>query len=249
MKRTIKAILIDDEIDSLETTELLIENFCPEVTIVGVANDAERGIKMINKLKPDLVFLDISMPKMNGFELLNHLTFKAFELIFTTAHDEYAIQAFQVGAIHYLLKPIDTDELTKAVKRVGEKLKKQQELPDITSIIQQVTANRQPKIAIPSLKGLEMIEVDNILRCEADSNYSIIHMISNKIVVTKTLKELEQLLSTYNFVRVHHSHLINLGHLKTYLKGEGGMVILSNGEHVNVSRSRKSGLLEKLALL
>lgn len=244
-----KAIIIDDEIDSLETTELLIDNFCPQVTIIGVANDAERGIRMIDKLQPELVFLDISMPKMNGFELLNRLTFKQFELVFTTAHDTYAIEAFQVGAIHYLLKPIDTEELIKAVERVEIKLKQAEQLPDITSILQQVTANRQPKIAIPSLKGLEMIEVDNIIRCEADSNYSIIYMISNKIVVTKTLKELEQLLSTYNFVRIHHSHLINLGHLKTYLKGEGGVVILSNGEHVNVSRSRKSGLLEKLELL
>lgn len=244
-----KAIIIDDEIDSLETTELLIDNFCPQVTLIGIANYAERGIKMIDKLQPDLVFLDISMPKMNGFELLNRLTFKQFELIFTTAHDEYAIQAFQVGAIHYLLKPIDTEELIKAVERVETKLKQNEQLPDITSIIQQVTANRQPKIAIPSLKGLEMIEVDNIIRCEADSNYSVIHMISNKIVVTKTLKELEQLLSPYNFIRVHHSHLINLGHLKTYLKGEGGEVVLSNGKHISVSRSRKSGLLEKLESL
>lgn len=243
------AIIIDDEIDSLETTELLIENFCPQVKIVGVSNDAERGIRMIDKLKPNLVFLDISMPKMNGFELLKRLKFRQFELIFTTAHDEYAIQAFQVGAIHYLLKPIDTEELTKAVKRVETKLKHDKPTTDINSIIQQVTANRQPKIAIPSLKGLEMIEVDNIIRCEADSNYAVIYLISHKIVVTKTLKELEQLLSTYNFVRIHHSHLINLAHLKTYLKGEGGEVVLSNGEHVNVSRSRKNGLLKKLESL
>lgn len=244
-----KAIIIDDEIDSLETTELLIENFCPQVKIIGISNDAERGIRMINKLQPQLVFLDISMPKMNGFELLNRLEFRQFELIFTTAHDEYAIKAFQVGAIHYLLKPIDTEELIKAVERVERKLKKSTAQPDVNSIIQRVTANRQPKIAIPSLKGLEMIAVDQIIRCEADSNYSIIHLTSHKIVVTKTLKELDQLLSAYNFVRIHHSHLINLSHLKTYLKGEGGEVVLSNGEHVNVSRSRKSGLLEKLESL
>lgn len=244
-----KAIIIDDEIDSLETTELLIENFCPQVKIIGISNDAERGIRMINKLQPQLVFLDISMPKMNGFELLNRLEFRQFELIFTTAHDEYAIKAFQVGAIHYLLKPIDTEELIKAVERVERKLKKSTAQPDVNSIIQRVTANRQPKIAIPSLKGLEMIAVDQIIRCEADSNYSIIHLTSHKIVVTKTLKELDQLLSAYNFVRIHHSHLINLSHLKTYLKGEGGEVVLSNGEHVNVSRSRKSGLLKKLESL
>ncbi|MFK7950650.1 MAG: LytR/AlgR family response regulator transcription factor [Saprospiraceae bacterium] len=243
-----KAILIDDELHSLETTELLIENFCPQVTIIGIANNAERGIKLINKLKPDLVFLDISMPKMNGFELLNHLEYQQFELIFTTAYDKYAIQAFQVGAIHYLLKPIDTEELIKAVERVEKKIT-QQQTPDLQSIIQQVSANRQPKIVIPSQKGLELIEVDTIIRCEADSNYSIIYLIAHKIVVTKTLKELEQLLEYHNFIRIHHSHLINLRHLKAYLKGEGGEVILSNGEHINVSRSRKSRLLEKLELL
>lgn len=240
-----KAILIDDETDSLETTELLIENFCPQITIVGVASQAERGIKMIDKLKPDLVFLDISMPKMNGFELLNHLKYREFDLIFTTAYDEYAIQAFQVGAVHYLLKPIDAEELMKAVERVAGK-RAELKTPEITTLLQQVTAHRQPKIAIPSTKGLEMVEIDNIIRCEADSNYSIIHLISNKIVVTKTLKELESLLESYNFIRIHHSHLINLAHLKTYLKGEGGTVIMSNGQSVNVSRSRKVGLLEKL---
>lgn len=241
-----RAILIDDEADSLETTELLIENFCPQVTIIGVSNDAERGIKMIDKLQPDLVFLDISMPKMSGFELLKRLTFNQFQLIFTTAYDKYAIEAFQVGAVHYLLKPIDTEELIKAVNRAEAKLKEADLKFDIHSIIQQMTANRQPKIAIPSLKGLEMLEIDNIIRCEADSNYSTIYLISNKILVTKTLKELEQILATYNFVRIHNSHLINLAHLRTYVKGEGGTVILSNGEQINVSRSRKSQLLERL---
>ena len=109
-----------------------------------------------------------------------------------------------------------------------------------------MTANRQPKIAIPSLKGLEMLEIDNIIRCEADSNYATIHLISNKILVTKTLKELEQILAPYNFIRIHNSHLINLAHLRTYVKGEGGIVILSNGEQISVSRSRKSSLLERL---
>jgi two-component system LytT family response regulator len=243
-----KAILIDDEIDSLETTELLIEKFCPQIVIIGVASQAERGIKMINKLKPDLVFLDISMPKMNGFELLKHLKYTNFDLIFTTAYDKYAIQAFRVGAIHYLLKPIDSDELVKAVERAKTKWTENQ-VPNIPNLLQQVTAYRQPKIAIPSIKGLEMVEVDKIIRCEADSNYSTIHLIANKIVVTKTLKELEYLLEPYNFIRIHNSHLINIAHLKTYLKGEGGTVIMSNGSSVNVSRSRKVGLLERLGNL
>jgi two-component system, LytTR family, response regulator len=242
-----KAVLIDDEAHSLETTELLLAHYCPDVMIVGKTEDADEGIKLINELRPNLVFLDVSMPKMTGFELLKNLTHRTFELVFTTAHDQYAVRAFQVGAVHYLLKPIDGEELRNAVQRVREKqaiLKL-----DVTSILQQVTAHRQPKIAVPSVKGLEMVEIDNIIRCEADSNYSTIYLISGKIVVTKTLKELDQILASYNFVRVHHSHLINLAHLKTYLKGEGGTVILSNGEHINVSRSRKMAFMQKLESL
>lgn len=240
-----KAVIIDDELDSLETTELLIEACCPEVEVVGVANDAERGIRMVDKLRPELVFLDISMPKMSGFELLEHLQHRSFELIFTTAHDEHALKAFQVGAVHYLLKPIDADELRHAIERV---LKKHQQAPepDIARLVQQLAASRQPKIAIPSTKGLEMLEVDRIIRCEADSNYTLIIAQGDKIVVAKTLKELEQILEPHNFVRVHHSHLINLAHLKAYQKGEGGVVVLSNGEHINVSRSRKASLLERI---
>ena len=244
--KNIKAIIIDDELDSLETTQLLIQDCCPHVEILKLTNDEHEGIDAINELKPDLVFLDISMPKMDGFELLSRVKYQAFEVIFTTAYDEFAIKAFQVGATHYLLKPISRKELREAVSRVREKLKENKDSPNVHSILSQITANRQPKIAIPSIKGIEMLEIDNIIRCEADSNYSIIHMISSKVVVTKTLKELESQLERYNFIRTHNSHLINLAHLKTYLKGEGGTVILSNGDAVSVSRSRKSLLMEKL---
>ena len=241
-----KAVIIDDEEHNLATLEILIDRYCPQVTIVGLSNNAARGIKLIDKLQPDLVFLDISMPKMNGFELLNHVKHQQFELIFTTAHDRYALKAFEVGATHYLLKPIGVNELKKAVERVEKKWKDNAANIQIAAT---PTNSTQTRIAVPSLKGLEMLEVDSIIRCEADSNYTTIHMVSDKIVVTKTLKELERILQPNNFARIHHSHLINLTHLKTYLKGDGGVVILTDGQELSVSRSRKKELLEKIQSL
>ena len=237
-----KAIIVDDELDSLETMTVLIEKFCPNVNIIGTENSPERAIALINELKPDLLFLDISMPIMNGFEVLKQLSYKGAEVIFTTAYDEFAIEGFQVGAVHYLLKPIDIKELKKAVERASEKLA-------LKANQSATLISNQSKVAIPILKGLELVDVNSIIRCEADSNYSIIFTVSSKVVISRTLKELEQSLAGYDFIRVHHSHLINLAHLTTYIKGDGGQVILSNGDRINVSRSRKERLLEKLRKL
>lgn len=237
-----KAIIVDDELDSLETMTVLIEKFCPNVNIIGTENSPERAIALINELKPDLLFLDISMPIMNGFEVLKQLSYKGAEVIFTTAYDEFAIEGFQVGAVHYLLKPIDIKELKKAVERASEKLA-------LKANQSATLISNQSKVAIPILKGLELVDVNSIIRCEADSNYSIIFTVSSKVVISRTLKELEQSLAGYDFIRVHHSHLINLAHLTIYIKGDGGQVILSNGDRINVSRSRKERLLEKLRKL
>lgn len=237
-----KAIIVDDELDSLETMTVLIEKFCPNVKIIGTENSPERAITLINELKPDLLFLDISMPIMNGFEVLKQLSYKDAEVIFTTAYDEFAIEGFQVGAVHYLLKPIDIKELKKAVERASEKLA-------LKANQSATLISNQSKVAIPILKGLELVDVNSIIRCEADSNYSIIFTVSSKVVISRTLKELEQSLAGYDFIRVHHSHLINLAHLTIYVKGDGGQVILSNGDRINVSRSRKERLLEKLRKL
>lgn len=237
-----KAIIVDDELDSLETMTVLIEKFCPNVKIIGTENSPERAIALINELRPDLLFLDISMPIMNGFEVLKQLSYKDAEVIFTTAYDEFAIEGFQVGAVHYLLKPIDIKELKKAVERASEKLA-------LKANQSATLISNQSKVAIPILKGLELVDVNSIIRCEADSNYSIIFTVSSKVVISRTLKELEQSLAGYDFIRVHHSHLINLAHLTIYIKGDGGQVILSNGDRINVSRSRKERLLEKLRKL
>ena len=241
----IRAIAIDDEQDSLSILKILLNRYCPDIEVIGTSTSPLEGIKMINKEKPNLVFLDISMPGMDGFELLENLKYRAFEVIFTTAHDEYAIKAFQVGAVHYLLKPIDRIEMIAAVERVTQKLQKKS-MGDIDTLLQKIVSYRNPKIAIPTLKGIEMIDIDSIIHCDASSNYTVFHFEKSKKIITKTLKEVEQQLTPYNFMRIHHSHLINMAHLKNYIKVEGGFVTMSNGSQISVSRSKKNDLLQAL---
>lgn len=242
--KLIRAIAIDDEADSLSILSILLKKYCSNVQLVAQTTSPTEGILLIQKHQPDLVFLDISMPTMNGFELLQSLDYKYFEVIFTTAHDEYAIQAFKIGAVHYLLKPIDRMELLGAVNRVAQKLQ-QDQTGDINQLLQKIVSLRKPKIAIPTTRGIEMVNVDEIIYCEANSNYTVVYFHTTKKVVTKTLKEVEQQVQSYNFLRVHHSFLINLDHLKNYIKVEG-FVEMSNGSKVSVSRSRKNDLMQFL---
>jgi two-component system LytT family response regulator len=241
----IRAIAIDDEQDSLSILKILLNRYCSDIEVIGTTTSPLEGIKMINKEKPNLVFLDISMPGMDGFELLQNLKYRDFEVIFTTAHDEYAIKAFQVGAVHYLLKPIDRLEIIAAVERVSQKVQKNS-MGDIDTLLQKIVSYRNPKIAIPTLKGIEMIDIDTIIHCEANSNYTVFYFEKSKKIITKTLKEIEQQLAPYNFMRIHHSHLINMAHLKNYVKVEGGFVTMSNGKQISVSRSKKNDLLQAL---
>jgi two-component system LytT family response regulator len=241
----IRAIAIDDEQDSLSILKILLNRYCPDIEVIGTTTSPLEGIKMINKEKPNLVFLDISMPGMDGFELLQNLKYRDFEVIFTTAHDEYAIKAFQVGAVHYLLKPIDRLEIIAAAERVTLKVQRNS-MGDIDTLLQKIVSYRNPKIAIPTLKGIEMIDIDTIIHCEASSNYTVFYFEKSKKIITKTLKEIEQQLAPYNFMRIHHSHLINMAHLKNYVKVEGGFVTMSNGKQISVSRSKKNDLLQAL---
>lgn len=242
----IRAIAIDDEANSLSILQLLIEKYCPNINLIATTTTPKEGVAIINQAQPDLVFLDISMPGMDGFELLELVDYQEFEVIFITAHDDYALQAFQVGAIHYLLKPIDHSELITAINRVQNKLK-QHQVVDVNQLLQKLATYRKPKIAIPTTRGIEMIDVDDIVHCEASSNYTVVYFQTTKKIVTKTLKEIEQQLKPYNFMRVHHSFLINIAHLKNYVKVEGGFVTMSNGSQVSVSRSRKQELLDLLS--
>lgn len=238
----LRAIIVDDERHSLETTAILIRKFCPDVEVIAELQSPIDAVEIINTEEPDLLFLDISMPKMNGFELLNVLTYKEADVIFTTAYDEYALEGFKQGAVHYLVKPIDAEDLVESVQRVKKK-RSEGRLSGINGM------GLKPKIPISSLNGVELIEVDQIIRCESDGNYTTIVLHQRKITVSKTLKEIEkQLVGFPFFFRLHNSHLVNLNQVVKYIRGEGGSVILSNQEEIGVSRSKKMELLEVLGI-
>jgi two-component system LytT family response regulator len=243
----IKAILIDDEGHCLETLSILLKEYCPQVTIVDQCRSAKKGLESIDKIKPDLVFLDIEMPAMNGFELLEQFTEIPFAIIFTTSYDQYAIKAIRFSALDYLLKPIDPKELIVSVQKVQtqKQLPAAEQFQMLLSQVQQKETSFK-KIAVPTSEGFELIPAEQVVRCEADDNYTYLYLKSkNKIVACRTLKEMEEQLQDFNFfVRVHHSYLVNLNEVTRYVRGEGGYLIMSDGATVNVSRSRKEALMK-----
>ena len=244
----IKTIIIDDETHCLKTLNMLLHEYCPTVQIIEQCDDSQTGLEAIRKFKPDLVFLDIEMPRMNGFELLEQFPEIQFAVIFTTGYDQYAIKAFRFSALDYLLKPIDHEELKKAVEKVEQRILPP--LPQQLEILLHKINHQSPsfsKIALPTMDGLQMMPVDSIISCASDRNYTFILLKDNrKIVVSKILKEMEEMLEDYSFLRVHHSYIVNLNEISKYVKGEGGYLVMSDGSSVDVSRSRKEILLQKL---
>jgi len=248
MRQKIRAIIVDDEEYSCETLATLLERYCPEVVVMDICTSAEAGLKSIKKFAPDLLFLDIEMPHMNGFEMLKQLDTVNFQLIFTTSYDQYAIKAIRFSALDYLLKPIDREELKAAVQKVNQKL--EQPLPQQLNILLQKLGGSSAsvqKIALPTMEGLQMIDINSIITCASDSNYTNIFLKQGKkITVSKTLKDVEEMLEGYTFLRVHHSFLVNTNEIERYVKGEGGYLMMSDGSSVDVSRSRKELLMQKL---
>jgi two-component system LytT family response regulator len=217
-------------------------------TIVTEAADGAEALSLIKKHKPQLIFLDIEMPRMNGFEMLNELKEKNFHIIFTTAYDQYAIKAIKYAAFDYLLKPVDIEELKSAIERISNGLplqtNKQAEL--LQQNIQH-PKKQLNKLAIPTLEGLLFFDINDIIQLEANSNYTIIHFSGKeKITASKTLKDFEDILPTDTFFRTHHSHLINLNYIKKYIKGDGGQIEMQNGNYVDVSRRKKEEFLKAI---
>jgi two-component system LytT family response regulator len=216
---------------------------------MGLADSPEKGITLIEALKPELVFLDVAMPRMNGFEMLQFVTFKDFDIIFTTAYDAYAIKAFKVNAVDYLLKPIEPEELIKAVEKVKLKVDKDLRLNRIDEILQAsgFQGFTKKKLALPVEGKIAMLEYESIIYCQSDSNYTILHLATGKnIMVSRTLKDIENMLPHPAFLRIHHSFVVNVSHIREYIRGEGGEVLLSNGDQLRVSRNRKEELLASL---
>lgn len=245
----IKAILIDDEVHCLDTLSMLISDFSPDIDIVDKCMSGKKALESIQKNKPDLIFLDIEMPMMNGFELLLQFKEIPFSVIFTTSYDQYAIKAIRFSALDYLLKPIDPKELVAAVNKV----KIQKNLPSVEQfhmLMKQIQHKETSfaKIALPTAEGYELIPADQLVRCEADDNYTHVYLKNKiKIIVCRTLKEIEEQLGDFSsFMRVHNSSLVNLNEVTKYIRGEGGYLIMNDGSTVNVSRSRKELLLKKI---
>ena len=241
----IRALLVDDEKHCLETLSWQLSKFCPEVEVIAACESAESALEVLHKHEIDLIFLDSEMPVMNAFELLQQFKHVSFEVIFTTAYDIFAVKAFKFSALDYLLKPIDKDELMQAVKKAVTK--KQPILAEQLNILFQNLYQRtpSPKIALPTMEGLEFVSAGDIVHCQSDGNYTHIFMLDgSKFLISRTLKETEELLEGHRFLRVHHSYTINLDHIKKYVKGDGGYVIMSNNATINVSRSRKEELLK-----
>jgi two-component system LytT family response regulator len=244
----IRALIIDDEENCTKTLKRRLEDNCPSVEIVGILNDPLKAEEEIRKLKPDLLFLDIEMPHLNGFDILKLTKDVRYEVVFTTAYDHYAIQAFRHNALDYLLKPIDSEDLQAVVKKAEERKNTANgSKQSIEKIIEQFTKETKlNKLAIPSLEGIAYVDVDQVIRIEADGNYSAIHLLNGKkIVSSKALKEYEDVLTGGTFFRVHNSHLINLKFVSNYLKGEETL-ILTDGSKIEVSRRKKKELLDLL---
>jgi two-component system LytT family response regulator len=244
----IKAIIVDDEPNCCKTLLLLLNRYCPRVQIIGTYYNGIEALQAINTTSPDVVFLDVEMPKMNGFEMLEKLSSVNFHLIFTTSYDQYALKAFRFSAIDYLLKPVDREELQKAVK----KLTGRSTIPiadQLQILLQKVNFPGSPikKIALPTMEGLQMVLIDSILYCESDDNYTTLFLKNNcKVIVCRTLKEVEEMLGEHSFIRAHRSFLVNINEIEKYIRGEGGYLLMTNGAMVDVSRSKKEVLLKRL---
>ncbi|MEX0290834.1 MAG: LytR/AlgR family response regulator transcription factor [Flavobacteriaceae bacterium] len=244
----IRAIIIDDEYDGRESLEQALGEYCPEVQIVAVCEGPEQGIVAIQDFKPDLVFLDIQMPRMSGFDVLQQLSPIYFQVIFVTSYDRYAIKAIKFSALDYLLKPVDVDELIGAVSKVKNQLSSPGNAHHYQSVINniQYTSGKIDKLAIPTFEGIDFYNTEDIIYCQAEGNYTTLFMLLNKKeVVSRNLKDFENLLTGSGFCRVHKSYLINMKHIHKYVRGDGGYVVLSEDHHVDISRRRKEAFLRR----
>jgi two-component system LytT family response regulator len=248
----IKALIIDDEKHCSDNLQWQLKQYCPEVEITAVCNNAEKGLDEIYHQQPQLVFLDVEMPGMTGFEMLEKLTEINFDIIFTTAFNQYAIRAIKFGALDYLVKPIDKDELRAAVDKVikhtrGESLKQ------LTALLTHIRKSNDlsfQKIALPTIHGYELIPLNNIMYCESKSNYTNICLNNGQqILVSRTLKDIEELLDMEPFFRIHNSYFVNLQYVIRYTKGEGGFLVLNNDITLPVSRTKKEELLKLITHL
>jgi len=245
----ITAIIIDDEPDAIESLKKDLKKYCPQVSVEAEAASGKDGLLAIKRLQPQLVFLDVAMPWMNGFEMLELLPEINFALIFTTAHDQFAALAFRKSAIDFLLKPIAADDLKEAVQKASEKLAHKTDAANVSNLLNNYREPEQQKIAFPCRDGYEFIEPSAIVCCEAEGAYTKVHLQDGRtLLISRSLGDIGELLPANDFARVHHSSIVQLKSVTHFLRTDGGYVQLNNGMKMLVSKSKKENLMEKLGL-
>ena len=250
----LKALLVDDESNNLTSLEFLLHHDCKGIEVAGKAQSAVEAREWLESHFADVIFLDINMPGENGFQFLNSLESQNFKIIFVTAYNEYALQAIKASAVDYLLKPVNIDELQKAVDKVKRSLNNPAALEQNQALLEyllEIVKKKLPpkKIALPQLGSISFIEVDDMVSLQADSNYTIIHMKDmQKLVISKTLKDFEELLDENQFARIHKSYIVNLKYIKQYSTTDGGIVKMSDGNQWSISRRQLDLFLEKMKI-
>ena len=251
MKKPLRTVIIDDEPDAVNFIHSIIKEYCPALVVVGTANDATDGVSIINEKHPDLVLLDVEMPHGSGFDLLVQFPGKTFDVIFITAFNHYAIKAIKFSAVDYILKPININEFIVAIEKVAEKRASSSQ-PDrnFETLLENLNSAAPARLAIPTSDGMEYLNTKEIIRIEADRSYSWFHLTGKrKILVSKNLKEYQDLLNDRNFFRSHNSHLINLEHVKKFIRADGGAIEMDDGSQVPISRTRKDLFLTHMGRL
>jgi two-component system LytT family response regulator len=239
------AVIIDDEKDSREILAGYLGKYCPEVKVCGFSQSVSSGLDVISKTQPDIVFLDIEMPYGNGFDLLDKVDNVTFETVFVTAFDNYAIQALNQSAAYYLLKPIDIDELIKAVGKIKHESKRESYTRHTRVLLDNIKPGAQQKIMLPTLEGFEIVTIRTILYCEAVDNFTRFHFESSTpLLICRTLKYFENILKEHRFLRIHRSHMINPEFVIRYNRGSGGSVTMKNNQDLEISPNKKKEFLE-----
>lgn len=248
--KNLKAILIDDEHHCIETLRYELGLHCPQVEIAATASSGAEGILKINAINPDIVFLDIEMPGMSGFDMLRALGDVDFTVIFVTAYDQYALQAFRCAAADYLLKPVVGEQLKEAVSRVqGSDSPSDTRLQLEALLYNLKEGKKSPRIALPSGRSIDLVNASDILYCNAESNYTHVFLTTNKkYTVSKTLKDVEDMLEPMDFIRIHQSYLINFDYVQKYLRDDGGYVVMQDGKHIPIAKRRKEEFLQRLRI-
>ncbi|TPD69857.1 LytR/AlgR family response regulator transcription factor [Flavobacterium microcysteis] len=252
----ITAVLIDDDSNLRNGMKSLLNRYAPEIKILGEADSVKTGIKVMDSLKPQVVFLDIQLTDGTGFDILENLAQKngksSSHIVFITAHEEYAIKAFRFSALDFLLKPVDPEELEKVIEKIKSTLEKNDNYAHIDLLLENIRkkVDNFKRIALSTSDGIHLLEVSDIIRCESEDNYTKFYIKNGKpILISKTLKEYEELLAEHGFERIHQSHLINLSCLKSYIKKDGGYVIMTDNSKLPISQRKKERLHELLKMI